>query len=242
MKSNTFKTLATAAVVVLLCGGAGADILNGDFSTGDTTDWQVQDSALGTGSASHEIVDYSGNTKTFHGEAEITYQWDGSQWVLPTSGFDFATITLIQPQSGVTLDAPNGTTTLSFTAATIYKVDDVGDDADGQVSVTLAWEKKTDPSDNDVNFVQINDDAFKNYQVDITDQNVIDNIDQYKFTVTALVNCVRNGDEPGGENQGDEMKIEIDAYFDDFEFVPEPATVLLLSGGGLITLLRKRRT
>ncbi len=243
MKAKTLRTLATT-IIVMACSYARADIINGDFSTGggSTANWDVSDSEFGAGLASHEIVDYSDNSDTFHADTEIKYNWNGSEWVLPST-IDVATVTLIQPESGVMLEAPEDTTKLRFKASSVYKRDGIAETPTArQISVTLTWEKKTDSSIEDINEVSINDDAFKMYEINITDQNVIDNIEDYKFTITALTNCLRNSGEPGGQNQGDEMDVEIDAYFDDFEFVPEPAAFALLLGGGLITLLRKRRT
>lgn len=223
----------TLALAVCLAAAsmASAEIPNGDFSMGDLG-WNPQAVFMPAGVAEYSITD-----GVFSAHVQNSYLFDVGYWQCQQSdqyGDYLSNVSLAQM-------LPGEAGQLSFRAEAVF--DDSSQNglkSDGsQVTVTLNWITMNPElayligSDS-----ALVEGAWRSYAIELP-SDVTANVSEFVFMLNVSVSSTRNLSDAAGQ-QGEVKTIDVQASFDDFGFIPEPASMMLL-GAGAVALLRRRR-
>jgi hypothetical protein len=212
-----------------LGGAARADIINGGFSQvpdwHDGLDWEAL--ILPEGAPDPNVVG-----GRLHVEIANTYNWDSvsGQWVLHESDPSVVVVTQIVPPDGGGFWAPQGTDAIEF---------------DAEISIL------NNPSDNTGSGVRFEVNYNGSYAS--TGEQLLGNTNgKVRVEMPGLVPDGQVGidlslttlsmlDVSPDPGSGTSYTITVRAYFDNFQFVPEPMSAGLLLVGAIMILLRRRR-
>lgn len=228
------RRLCVAGVVVLALGGiARADIVNGGFSSG-LSGWQSQVSPLNDESlALVEVVNDQVFGARLHVVTANTYNWDEgkSQWLLQETDFSAAVATQNVPADANDFYAPPGTTALEFDA----DIEILGAPAGNSGAGVLVGVNYNETRLNEVAGDGLLRDGAARVWIDmpglVANQPGID----FYIVGTSQLDVTPNPDDEAS------YTITVNAYFDNFTFVPEPVSAsLLLLGGAMLTVRRRR--
>jgi hypothetical protein len=233
------RWLCVAAVAVLALGGgaARADIINGDFSEGpDGLDGWVKAVVNPPNDESLALVKVVGGR--LHVVTSNTYDWDGGsgEWVLHESDTSAVVVIQFVPADGDGFWAPDGTTAIEFDAEISISGNPAGNTGAG------------------VRF-EVNYNDGKYASAPTGDGRLGDTAGTVRVEMPGLVPNGQVGIDfnlaslsmlnptPAHIFGVDSFTITVDAYFDNFRFVPEPmsAGMLLVGAAGLVLRRRRRR-
>jgi hypothetical protein len=225
------RTIGIVAVLMTVAawGEAGAYILNGDFEDpSDLAHWvavPIGDLGMVT------VEEITGASDQLHLAASNSYTWSGAEWLL-TDG-ETGSIAMASNPLDYDLYAPSGTTALSFDAK-VAIASIAGDDAERiLVEVSYNFDGGMFGSTESL-WLAEGDWAQQSMSLPGLDTSKKMNITVY----------ARSGDGLTGEagiEQGQTADLIAEGWFDNFAFVPEPASMLLLAVGGCAMVLRRRR-
>ncbi len=216
MRPGSLFARATVVLTALFITGnvASGDIVNGSFDTGTTYGWMVLPFSV----ASYSVVDITESDDVLKLDASNTFDEEGDLEQMQSS------ITAIQPDGMVAtmLYAPTGTTALEFYAKAVV--------------TGASWPTM----DVQVNYFDSSN-MSHTASYTITESNAdwqlrtiyLTGIDTSK-SLSFQIRVINNQDPEDGVSQSF-------GYYDDFAFVPEPATMTLLTLGGIAMLRRRRR-
>ncbi len=213
MRSGSLFARATVVLTTMFIAGgfASGDIVNGSFDTGTTYGWMV----LAGANSSYSVVDITESDNVLKMDTIADY----SGGTPPLSY-----VTAAQPDIFSTpfLYAPSGTTAIEFNAKAVV-AGVTWPTIDVQVSYTDLLNTFRTASC----VITESDADWRLRTITLSD---IDTTKSLSFQVRVIANHQPDGDLATATG-----------YFDDFAFVPEPATVTLLSLGGIAILRRRRR-
>jgi len=211
----------------LLAGASAvrADIINGGFDNG-LDGYGVVIPAVDPSLALVEVVG-----GRLHIVSSNTYTWDGTQWQIGEP--DNAGIMVAQTvpeEAGFW--APAGTDAIEFDAE--VAVTGVPALPAGNMSA-FAW--FTINYNGAVNFSDFLTDVDGTVHVDMPGLVPDNNADiSFVVSVYSLLDAF-----PEDPQVDDSITVTVDSYFDNFHFVPEPASMLVLAAGALAIVARRRR-
>jgi len=211
-----------ASVLVLLAGPVSADLYNGHFTEGvDGLDgWDATPFVL-QGQASQQVGSYNPYGTSLPHVLKIDAWNDAGE-----TAFSASTSQYIVVPDGEGMFVPAGTSALSFYGAGEAVVPTGGSWPEISVSVTYTDTLGTPRTD----FYDVTegDSAWR-----LRTLSLLSPLDPYQIVV---VQMTLSGDSvPAGET------LTATGYFDDFNFIPEPATMTALGLGAVLGLLRRRR-
>lgn len=223
--------------VLLLAGLLGASIAsatgiqNGDFENAtDLEHWTaVPLAAPDANNALVEEIDSAGDDQ-LHLMARNTYTWGGGVWAMDQF---LGSIAQSTNPADYDLYAPAGTTALQFDAKIDIQILS-GD------SATRVWAKV------DYNFGETIFDATEALTFSASSDWATYVLDLPGLDVSKLIDLniyARSGDGlvgPVGESEGQTVDLVAEAWFDNFQFIPEPISAVMLAIGGVGLVLRKR--
>lgn len=215
MRSGSLFARAAVLVTTLVVAGgfASGDIVNGGFDTGTTYGWMVLPFSI----ASYSVVDITESNKVLKLDASNTFDEEDA----PEQ--PYSSLTAVQPDGIVasSLYAPAGTDALEFYAKAVV-VGTTWPTMDVQVNYT-------DLSSGAQSVSHVITASNAGWQLRTIDLTGIDTSQSLSFQIRVI-----NDQDP---DNGLSQSI---GYYDDFAFVPEPATMTMLALGG-IAMLRRRR-
>jgi hypothetical protein len=228
------RWLCVAAVAVLALGGgaARADIINGDFSNGlDGWVKAVVNPAADESLALAEVVG-----GRLHVRTSNTYNWDepSQQWLLQEDNNSAVVVIQFVPADGGGFWAPPGTTAIEFDA-----VIGISSNPAGNTGAGVRFE---------VNYNDIyasaptgdgrlgNTDGTVRVEMPGLVPNGQVGID-FNLASLSMLNTT-----PAHSVGVDSFTITVDAYFDNFRFVPEPMSAGLLLVGAAGLVMRRRHS
>jgi hypothetical protein len=225
MKTGMLAGILTMA----FWGQAGANIVNGDFEAPtDLAHWV----AVGIGDPGDVLAEeITGPSDELHMMAANSYTWDGDDWLL--SEEEIGSIAIANNPSDYQLFAPAGTDALSFDAR--VAVASIAGDELERLLVEVAY-----------NFdgavfgasqsLWLGEEDWTRHSLSLPG---LDTSKQMNISVYA-----RGGDGLTGQDgvePGATTNVIAEGWFDNFAFVPEPASMLVLAVGGCAMLLRRKR-
>jgi hypothetical protein len=228
------RWLCVAAVAVLALGGgaARADIINGDFSNG--LDGWVKAVVNPAADESLALVKVVGGR--LHVMTSNTYNWDepSQQWLLQEDNNSAVVVIQFVPADGGGFWAPPGTTAIEFDA-----VIGISSNPAGNTGAGVRFE---------VNYNDIyasaptgdgrlgNTDGTVRVEMPGLVPNGQVGID-FNLASLSMLNTT-----PAHSVGVDSFTITVDAYFDNFRFVPEPMSAGLLLVGAAGLVMRRRHS
>jgi PEP-CTERM motif-containing protein len=216
MKSGSLFTRAAVLVTTLFVAGgfASGDIVNGSFDTGTTYGWMVLPFSI----TAYNVMDITESSKVLMLDASNTFNEEDAPEQPESS------LTVVQPDGIVasSLYAPAGTNAMEFYAKAVV-VGTTWPTMDVQVNYT-------DLSSVSQTASHIIAESNAGWQLRTIDLTGIDTSQSVSFQIRVI----NDQDPDGGLSQSI-------GYYDDFAFVPEPATMTLLALGGIAMLRRRRR-
>jgi len=219
-----------AAAVLALGGGAvRADIVNGDFSQ-KFTGWDLQ--VINPSNAPSLALE-DANSGRLRLMTSNTWNWNGSteQWELQETDASMVMVTQAVPADGGGFYAPPGTTAVEFEAAITISNNPAGNTGAG-VAFQVNYNGKSAPPGGGLML-----DTAGIVHVEMED--LIPNVPVMDFSLTCL-SWLNVSPDPTARSS---YTITVNAYFDNFKFVPEPISAFLLLAGaaGLVARRGPRR-
>ncbi|MFB3890959.1 MAG: PEP-CTERM sorting domain-containing protein [Phycisphaerae bacterium] len=220
--------------VMLVCIGvmgatATADIANGSFSNGTTTGWTTDLTQL---ASSQVLPIYANTANVLKLTTTNNYTWvtdaGGGHWSLDEADYSKADVWQM-------CFAPSGATAMEFRLSATYQGASVfGTSASGMptavVSATyLTLGGTVNTPTVVVNAQDWNTPAYMDLPGVDTAQLV---------TIRIMLTSELSADEPQG---GSSKTVVVGGYFDDFRFVPEPSTAILVLWGVAAVFCRRSR-
>jgi len=234
--STLMRTRALSALVVCLSVATvtsicPADILNGDFTAAvDLDHWaKAELAAPDPGYASVQEVTNSGNDQLYL-MAHNTYTWAAGSWLLNEY---IGSVAQAMNPADYDLYAPAGTTALAFDAKVAVQAP-AGDVATRLwVEVQYNYDGSVFDADEDIALAVAD---WAGYSIDLPG---LDPAKQMSLNVYA-----RSGDGLAGvtgQSDGQVVDLIAEGWFDNFQLVPEPASITLLTLGALAIGTRRKR-
>ncbi len=223
--SRISRALGLGLVVCAMAGGpAAADIVNGDFEDGNTG-WDVDSDTVG-GAIAEVTSDGRLHLNVVH-----TWYYDNG-WTF--DGFPFleeAVAVQNVPADGNGLHAPLGTTQLALDPnIEVTFSDNVPEGTVAGVDLSVTY-RLNDGSDNEEPAPGVlgNDEGL----IELPGIDVTRPVEIELRTLSMF--------SPMGLDTAETYTITVDAYLDNFGFVPEPAGLAVLAVGAVGLLRRRRR-
>ncbi len=215
MKVNGWKVGVAFLTLIATGGFALGDLVNGDFNDGTTGGWGI----FPSNDASSDVVNTAESNNVLKLLAKNTYVGGNLQ----EAGLSSVTVTQPDMTNLFVLYAPSGTTDLEFNAS----VDGVGATWP-RADVFISYTRLDAMPGMVFHTITQGDSAWRLRTLSL------DNIDIAQTVSLQIV--VESNNAPDGNGDA-----QVTGYFDDFAFVPEPASAALLAVGVLAALRRRPR-
>ena len=225
--------------LIAATGVAGADIINGsfDWASNPLNQWTVIPSFIGTASAT-AVDSYGGQSGVMRLSAETPYVAAPGAWVNQL-GFGFYPFVTAMQEVAVSDGryAPAGTTALEFKVAMTfgdqaYLEPPFNDDETPTMELSVLY-SSSQGEESVFDYILDNRGTWLSRQIELPDLDVTQ-------PISIVLRAFADREPEVSGNVGDTATMNLNVYVDEFHFVPEPMSLLLLTAGtGL--LLRRRK-